>query len=57
MAAGTTAAPLTGSIAHVETIPSARGAEVILLRCDCPIGRDHTYAEWVQIFGRSQYDI
>lgn len=31
---------------HVETFVDPKTGEAILLRCDCPIGRDHDYAEW-----------
>ncbi|GAA4144523.1 hypothetical protein [Leifsonia shinshuensis] len=45
-------------VPHVETIPGSGEGEskTISVRCWCPIGHDHTYAEWVELFGRSQYD-
>ena len=46
-------------VAHVETIPgSGEGdSRTISVGCSCPIGHDHTYAEWVELFGRSQYGV
>ncbi|MEY9954118.1 hypothetical protein [Leifsonia sp. EB34] len=36
---------------HVERILASRSGEWVLLSCDCLIGKDHTYAEWVARFG------
>lgn len=36
---------------HVERILAAKAGEWVHLSCDCPIGEDHTYAEWVARFG------
>lgn len=36
---------------HVERMLASRSGEWILISCDCPIGEDHTYAEWVERFG------
>ena len=32
---------------HVERTVSIRTGEVILISCDCPIGTDHTYGDWL----------
>jgi hypothetical protein len=39
------------AIPHVERMLASRSGEWILISCDCPIGQDHTYAEWVARFG------
>ncbi|MEN2736934.1 hypothetical protein ABCS02_04005 [Microbacterium sp. X-17] len=44
-------------VAHVETIQGSGDSRAISVRCWCPIGHDHTYAEWVELFGRAQYDV
>lgn len=44
-------------VAHVEAIPGTGESRTIHVRCWCPIGHDHTYAEWVELFGRAQYDV
>lgn len=38
---------------HVESSTSIWGDRSFQIECDCPIGRDHTYAEWVARFPRS----
>ena len=45
----------TDSVAapHVERMLASRSGEWILISCECPIGEDHTYAEWVGRFGAS----
>ena len=37
---------------HVESSTSMSGDRSFLIECDCPIGRDHTYPEWVARFAR-----
>jgi|GEM_PF-1814183 len=41
----------TDSIAvpHVERMLASRSGEWILISCDCPIGEDHTYADWAAL--------
>ncbi|QNE36512.1 hypothetical protein [Leifsonia shinshuensis] len=39
------------AVPHVERILAARSGEWVRISCDCPIGEDHTYAEWVARFG------
>lgn len=36
---------------HVERILASRSGEWVRISCDCLIGEDHTYAEWVARFG------
>ena len=45
----------TNSVAapHVERILASRSGEWVHIACDCRIGEDHTYAEWVERFGRA----
>ncbi|MCI0157916.1 hypothetical protein KNO15_14550 [Leifsonia shinshuensis] len=38
--------------AHVERAVSVVTGRPILIRCECPLGHDHTYAEWQERFGR-----
>ncbi|MEY9852168.1 hypothetical protein ABH923_001846 [Leifsonia sp. EB41] len=40
-----------GATTHVERMLASRSGEWILISCDCLIGQDHTYAEWVARFG------
>lgn len=35
---------------HAERFYSTASGTPIHVVCECPIGIDHTYAEWVQIF-------
>lgn len=37
--------------AHVERATSVLSGLPIFIRCECPLGRDHTYAEWEARFG------
>jgi hypothetical protein len=39
-------------VVHVELFYSLTTNEPIRVRCDCPIGRAHSYAEWVDRFQR-----
>lgn len=36
---------------HVERAISVVTGRPILIRCECPLGHDHTYAEWRECFG------
>jgi hypothetical protein len=36
---------------HFERFISTDG-DVILIECECPIGREHTYGEWLTRFTR-----
>ena len=36
---------------HVERILAIRSGEWVRISCDCAIGTDHTYAEWLELFG------
>jgi hypothetical protein len=36
---------------HVETTISVMNGEAIRIYCDCALGRDHRYEEWVARFG------
>jgi hypothetical protein len=36
---------------HLERFIGTNGSP-ILIECDCPIGREHTYAEWLARFTR-----
>lgn len=38
---------------HVEVFYAVATGEPIQLWCDCPIGRTHTYEDWVDRFHRS----
>jgi hypothetical protein len=38
---------------HLERLLSTSG-EVILIECDCPIGQEHTYADWLLRFTRDE---
>ncbi|RDV44977.1 hypothetical protein DOE76_09600 [Leifsonia sp. ku-ls] len=40
--------------AHTEVYRSRRTGERITVRCDCPLGRDHTYGEWVEATPESE---
>ncbi|MFE4468777.1 hypothetical protein ACFRFH_08150 [Leifsonia sp. NPDC056824] len=39
------------TVPHVERATSVVTGQPILIRCECPLGRDHTYAEWQERFG------
>lgn len=39
------------AVAHVENATSVITGRPILIRCECPLGHDHTYAEWRERFG------
>ncbi len=41
----------TATEAHVERATSVVTGLPIFIRCECPLGRDHTYAEWQELFG------
>ncbi|HEY0247461.1 MAG TPA: hypothetical protein VGC45_04275 [Gryllotalpicola sp.] len=36
---------------HVELYRSSRDGELIKVMCDCELGIDHTFAEWIEILG------
>ncbi len=40
-------------LSHSERFVGSDGA-VILSRCDCLIGQDHTYADWLNRFTRDE---
>ncbi len=40
-----------GAEPHFERFLSTEG-DTILIECDCPIGREHTYADWQARFVR-----
>ncbi|WP_157498400.1 hypothetical protein [Leifsonia sp. Leaf336] len=42
--------------AHVERATSVVTGQPISIRCDCPLGHDHTYAEWRARFGGTYRD-
>lgn len=44
-------APATNG-AHVEHAVSVVTGKPILIRCECPLGHDHTYADWLARFGK-----
>ena len=39
------------AVPHVEHATSVVTGQPILIRCECPLGRDHTYPEWQERFG------
>jgi hypothetical protein len=39
---------------HTEVYRSRRTGDSIRVRCDCPLGRDHTYGEWVEATPESE---
>ena len=39
------------TVPHVERATSVVTGQPILIRCECPLGRDHTYTEWQERFG------
>lgn len=41
---------VTSIQAHVERATSVVTGLPIYIRCECPLGRDHTYAEWRERF-------
>lgn len=41
----------TAPVRHVERILGQMSGEWVLISCECPLGQDHTYAEWVARFG------
>jgi hypothetical protein len=41
----------TTGLAHIERATSVVTGLPILIRCECPLGHDHTYAEWQERFG------
>lgn len=45
------------AVAHVETIPAPNQSGATRIRCWCPIGHDHTYADWLEEFSRTQYEV
>jgi hypothetical protein len=47
----TTSDGAIGPDAHVERVVSVVTGQPILIRCECPLGHDHTYAEWQARFG------
>jgi hypothetical protein len=44
------ARPVTSIQAHVERAISVVTGLPINIRCECPLGHDHTYAEWRERF-------
>ncbi|MFE4951914.1 hypothetical protein ACFQ9V_17570 [Leifsonia sp. NPDC056665] len=43
---------------HVERVLSASTGKWVGIYCDCPIGIDHTYAEWIARYGgRAAYGL
>ncbi|CAM5485413.1 hypothetical protein [Leifsonia shinshuensis] len=40
-----------GRVRHVERMLAPTSGEWVRIGCDCPIGEDHTYADWVARFG------
>ena len=38
-------------IPHAERVMSPTTGEWTRVSCECPLGEDHTYAEWVARFG------
>lgn len=41
--------------AHFERSISTVTGEEIFLECECPIGEDHTYADWLSHFTRAAF--
>lgn len=41
--------------AHFEKSISTVTGEEIFLECECPIGEDHTYADWLSHFTRAAF--
>ena len=41
----------TTTEAHVERATSVVTGLPIFIRCECPLGHDHTYSEWQELFG------
>lgn len=37
-------------IMHVERYASTKGGDPLLVGCECAIGHDHTYADWLDRF-------
>lgn len=44
---------LGAMVPHFERFTSLVTGELILIECECPIGEDHTYADWVARFTRA----
>ncbi|WP_179150713.1 hypothetical protein [Leifsonia sp. NCR5] len=40
---------------HFEQSISGVTGELIRIECDCPIGEDHTYADWLARFTRAGF--
>ncbi|GAB3575630.1 hypothetical protein GCM10027406_07440 [Leifsonia lichenia] len=40
---------------HFEQSTSGVTGELVLIECDCPIGEDHTYADWLARFTRAAF--
>ncbi|WP_426626199.1 hypothetical protein ACPPVW_09305 [Leifsonia sp. McL0607] len=45
----------TTTDSHVERATSVVTGQPILIRCQCPLGHDHTYADWQERFGTSAF--
>ena len=43
-------------LVHRELYASSRSGEAIGVICDCELGADHTYAEWVERLGQGKYN-
>jgi hypothetical protein len=49
----TESSPIDPVVPHVERIIAPSTGNVVLIGCECPLGRDHTYADWLTRFGRA----
>lgn len=45
----------TADTSHFEQSISGVTGEPIRIECDCPIGEDHTYADWLARFTRAAF--
>ena len=37
-------------VSHVERVLGVKTGQWVLITCDCPIGEDHTYSDWLARF-------
>lgn len=44
-----------GRVPHFERSISGVTGEEVFIECDCPIGEDHTYADWLARFTRAGF--